>query len=201
MRLHGSPAPLAAALALLLGVAGCAATRPTHFFVLDPVEPASAKAGTGPILGLGPVEMPAYLDRAEIVTREGEHGVRLGDLDRWAEPLEGMVGKRLAERLRAGTGARDVVAVPSRGGGDPPTAVGVKVDRLDADGTGKVVLEAGWRLYRTADGKAVKAGHELITTNGPPPPDYAGIVATMAKAVDELGRRVAAAVASGRPKA
>jgi uncharacterized lipoprotein YmbA len=119
----------AAALALAAALPACAAALPTRLYTLLPAETAAASssggaggegspvvAGTpGPVLGLDPVTLPAYLDRPEIVTRSGAHQVRLGEFDKWVEPLQPMVRRLLEERLRRATGAREVVAVPFPG--------------------------------------------------------------------------------------
>ena len=199
----------AAALALLLAaaaaVSSCAPLLPTRLYTLVPAEVGSARAGeadpSGPTLGLDPVTLPAYLDRPEIVTRAGSHQVRLGEFDKWVEPLQPMFRRLLEERLREATGAREVVAVPPPGGtAEPRHAVAVEVERFDADEAGKVRLAARWRVYRPATGRTVRAGRAMIEERGAAPPDYPGLVAAMGRAVDALADAIAAAVpgAGGR---
>lgn len=184
----------AATVGVLVALAGCAAVQPTRLYTLEPAEPPPVEVGRGEAVGVGPIVLPAYLDRPEIVTRAGAHQVRLGDFDKWAQPLLPMFEDLLAERLRRATGAREVVEVPTRGGSEPRHAVEVQVDRFDADETGKVVLDARWRVYRTANDRTVRAGREVVEEQGPPPPDYPGVVAAMGRAVDALARAVAPAI-------
>ena len=192
---------------LLLPLGACTPTPPARLYTLAPAEAAPIEPGTGTVVGLGPVELPSYLDRPEIVTREGPHEVAIGEFDRWVEPLQPMVVRLLADRLRQATGSREVVPLPARWGAEPRHAVAVLVDRFDADETGQVVLDARWRYYQTSDGRSLRSGHEVISL--PPGPasapatdygydmparDYPALVATMAHAVDELARRIAAAL-------
>jgi uncharacterized lipoprotein YmbA len=192
---------------VLLGVllTACTATLPTRFYTLEPARLEAPVQGAGPILGLGPVLLPAYLDRPDIVTREGAHGLRLGELDKWAEPLQPMFVDLLGERLQRATGAREVIEVPSRRESEPRHAIGVEVDRFDADETGKVVLDARWRVYRPADGRQIATGREVISEEaGPIAPagfsdvnDYEPVVAAMSRAVDALAQKLSTVVPGG----
>ena len=196
---------------LLLPLGACTPTPPARLYTLAPAEAAPIEAGTGAVVGLGPVELPSYLDRPEIVTREGPHEVAIGEFDRWAEPLQPMVVRLLADRLRQATGSREVVPLPARWSAEPRHAVAVLVDRFDADETGQVVLDTRWRYYQTSDGRSLRGGHEMIALpTGPASPpgvgyaskeprrDYAALVATMARAVGELARRIAAGLPNAR---
>lgn len=191
-----------AGLALLaLSLAACAAAVPSRLYTLAPASDAApAESGSGPVLGLGPVSLPDYLDRPEIVVRTGDYGVRLAELDKWAEPLEPMLLRVLAERLRRETGSREVVLLPSRRETEPATAVVVDVDRFDAAENGDVVLEARWRIGQTESGRTLRTGRSLIREKGTAVPAYDGIVAAMSRAVDGLAREIAAAVPGSRSR-
>jgi uncharacterized lipoprotein YmbA len=199
---------------LLLGVAAlaaCTATLPTRLYTLERAQLAPPALGTGPALGLGPIELAPYLDRPEIVTRSGVHQVQLGEFDRWAEPLQAMLARQLGERLREAAGSRAVLPIPSRGGTEPRYAVAVSIDRFDADETGKVVLDARWRVYQTSDERTVRSGHEIIEESAATSasdasalpaavgrPDYPATVAAMDRTLDSLAQRIAAALPGTR---
>ena len=61
-------------------------------------DPGTA-AAQGPVIGVGPITVPKYLDRPQIVTRSGRNQLALGEFDRWAEPLQDNVLRVLAENL------------------------------------------------------------------------------------------------------
>jgi uncharacterized lipoprotein YmbA len=50
-----------------------------------------------PVLGVGPVRLPAYLDRREIVTRAGPARLEVASVDHWAAPLDVLFTSVLAE--------------------------------------------------------------------------------------------------------
>ena len=91
-----------ALVASLLGLGACAST-PSRFYILNTLTasetiPATA-AARGPVIGVGPITFPKYLDRPQIVTRASRHQLTLGEFDRWAEPLQDNVSRVLAENL------------------------------------------------------------------------------------------------------
>lgn len=202
-----------AVLALMLSpLVACSATLPSRLYTLAPAVSAPVEPGRGGALGLGPVELPAYLDRPEIVTREGPHQVVLGEFDKWAEPLLPMFVRLLADRLRLASGSSDVVPLPSRLESNPRYGVAVIVDRFDADENGQIVLDATWRYYQLSDERTLKSGHEMVSLAAEPAsqpdPDYAyelpgrdygALVAGMARAVDELATRISAGLPRAAP--
>lgn len=81
--------PTSVALATCLALTGCADSQPTRFYTLSPL--AAALGSTPPTLlpdvtvGVGPVTLPPYLDRPQLVTRAGGNRVVLAEFDSWAE--------------------------------------------------------------------------------------------------------------------
>src|SRR6266540_1085900 len=89
--------------ASLIGLAACT-SPPSRFYILHTLSasemmPPVAQAERGPIIGVGPVNLPKYLDRPQIVTRASQQQLVIGEFDRWAEPLPENVSRVLAENL------------------------------------------------------------------------------------------------------
>ena len=92
--------------AALVGLAACTTTPPSRFYTLSSLPaagPPPAGAATQ-ILLIGTVELPQTLDRPQFVTRSGANKVDVAELDRWSEPLDGMVRRILAADLTARLG-------------------------------------------------------------------------------------------------
>lgn len=186
---------------LLLGSLGaCIAAQPTSFYTLSSeVERRPPSAGRSLVIGLGPITLPPYLDRPDIVTREGPNEMRLAEFHRWAEPLEPLLARTMAQNLYTLLDTKDVILLPQRRDTPLDRVVEVEVGRLDADEAGQVVLDARWWVYR-GDGETLLAsGHSEAVEQGAPPPDYAAIVAAMSRAVAAVSRDIAGAV-RGAPK-
>jgi uncharacterized lipoprotein YmbA len=186
-------------LLMLVLAAACLGPRPdlSAFFLLSP---APAPTGTVPApvsLGVGPVTLPGYLDRPELVVRVNENEIALSTTDRWAEPLAENLVRTLEDNLSALLPGSTYVDYPWFESRAPEYAVSLDVRRFEADATGAVVLDAAWRVGR--GDSQVGGGQERIeeVASGP---DRAAAVAAQSRALAELSRRIAASVrgAAGR---
>ena len=186
------------ALALTAVVAGCAVTQPTDFYTLSAAtEPNVAKrSADGLVIGLGPITLPQYLDRPDIVTREGANQMRLAEFSKWAEPLEPLLTRIMAEDLYALLDASDVIPIPQRGDIPLDRVIEVDISRFDADAAGQVVLDARWRIYQGDNETLLASGRSQVTEQGAPVPDFDAIVAAMSRALGQASDEIARAIAS-----
>jgi uncharacterized protein len=97
-------------------LAGCARTAPVSYYQLSPLKgvgsvPFSAEAGNV-VLGIGPVRLPQYLDRPQLVTRLSPNRLQLTDGHRWAEPLSDNIPRVLGENLSALLGTDRILIHP-----------------------------------------------------------------------------------------
>jgi len=195
---RGARAKVAAAGALAFaGCLGGPQADPTAFFLLS--SPPAGAAGTAVQVsfGVGPVMLPGYLDRPQIVTRLSDNEVALAEVDRWAEPLADNLVRTLEENLAKLLPGSSSVRYPWYATDAPDYAVALDVRRFEADATGSVVLDATWTLYR---GEARLDGRALRLEE---PADGAGRAASVAahsRALAEVSREIAGAVrrAAGR---
>lgn len=196
--------PRRAALVVVAGVAlsACVAAQPTSFYTLsaESAGKAAPRSERGLIIGLGPVTLPAYLDRPDIVTREGPNQMRLAEFHRWAEPLGPLLERIMAQDLYALLEAKDVIPVPQRRDVELDRVIEIDVTRLDADQTGAVVFDARWWVYEGDGSTLMASGRSLINEQGAPPPDYAAIAAAMSRAVAAASKDIATAIRGGAPR-
>lgn len=72
----------------------CAST-PTNFYTLEsqsrPPVVTTTTGATKPLIGIGPLSLPALLDRRGIVTRAENNSVQIAEFDQWAAPLQNNV--------------------------------------------------------------------------------------------------------------
>ena len=186
---------------MLAAAAGCTQSAPTRYYTLSTAtqQQTAQHSAKGLVIGLGPLSLPQYLDRPDIVTRAGAHQMKLAEQSKWAEPLEPLLTRIMAEDLYALTGASDVIPVPQRG--DLPLDRVVEVDftRFDASEAGEVTLDDRWRVYRGDYDTLVASGRSQTAEQGAAVPDYDAIVAAMSRAVGQLSAEIAAAIPTGVP--
>ena len=84
----------------LAAASGCASSPQSRFYALDPMEPSQAATGDASdagriIVAIGPVAIPDYMDRPQIVTRSGRNEVVVNEFDRWSGSFEDDISGRL----------------------------------------------------------------------------------------------------------
>lgn len=183
--------PMLASLALLL--AACGTTPPIQFFSLGPpvaVEAAPAVAA-GPGLVVGPVSVPAAIDRLHMVRLVDGVRVEVADGHRWVAPLKTEIARRIASDIARQRGFGRVVAWPQATLAEPDLSLPIDVQRFDADGFERVTLEAVWTLRKGGKDLASRrfTGSEPVAA-----PTYAALAAAHGRLVDALARDIAAAL-------
>ena len=145
-------------------------------------------------IGVGPVIIPGYLDRIQIVTRSGPDHVELSMFHRWAEPLEDGIARLLADEIGARVPTERVVMFPWRGvvARAIQYQVVVAVLRFDGSLDGDVTLDTRWRILgRNGDELAFSRSTITEPAVGPA---YDSMVAAMSRTLVALGQEIAAAI-------
>jgi uncharacterized lipoprotein YmbA len=195
-RSRRSVSAVASAVALIAGVSGCASVPETRFYVLTPValaeQPSDRSGGNRPIVGLRPVELPAQLDRPQIVTSVGGNVLHLAEFDRWAAPLGDNFTRVLAEDLARLVLAERVAVFPWIGSRPIDYEVAVEVSRFDGTLGGDCWLVAAWAVSRRGVKEATATGTSSYRESAGG--SYAAMVSAQSRLVAALGRDIAAAL-------
>ena len=198
----GRARPLAlavlASLAAGLALAGCTQSQPTRFYTLSGLASASDETLPAPAsdltVGVGPVTLPAYLDRPQLVTRAGSNRMELADFDSWAEPLDGLFARVLADNLALLLGTDDVLLLPQRRPTPLDYQVEVEVTRFDVDAGGNANLDARWWVYGRGGERLLQSGRSTIT-EAAQAGDYAAGAAALSRALGAMSTEIAEAIA------
>jgi uncharacterized lipoprotein YmbA len=187
----------------LFGLHGCTRTPPTQFYVLpSPTggNPVPAVASPHDLtLGVGPVTVPPYLDRPQIVTRASPAKLALADFDHWAGPLPDTIARGLAEHLALLIPTERVVLYPWSRTIDPDAQVTVEVRQFDRDPGGDVVLVAHWSLLDTNGKELVMRTSRVSLAAGAS--TYEATVMAMGRALETLAQDIAATLRTTAPPA
>lgn len=180
-------------LICVLTIGGCGTSEKTKFYILQPVAgPPAPVASTGEIVvGVGPVKLPEYLARSQIVTRPGRNSLNLDEFNRWAEPLDQNFARVLAEDLASQLGTNRVVMYPWERSAGVQYQTKVDVARFNGEPGGRAVLEARWSVLK--GGKEITARHTVIEktlADG----SYETLVAAESQAVSDLSGEIADAI-------
>jgi hypothetical protein len=146
----------AALAALLMLVSDCTLLSPrpdpSRFYTLAGRTPAASTTldGEGISVIVGPVSLPAYLDRNEVAVRVSPSELKYALTDRWAEPLLQNFTRVLVEDLGNALGSERVAAVATAPTVTPNFWIEVVVVRFEASADGSAQLTARWAVRDTA---------------------------------------------------
>jgi uncharacterized lipoprotein YmbA len=188
-----------AVLAACLASAGCAGSQPTRFYTLAALPDAPAEAmpaqSSDLVVGVGPVTLPAYLDRPQLVTRAGSNRMVLADFDSWAEPLDGMFARVLSDNLTLLLETDDVLMLPQRRSIRFDYQVEVDVTRFDVDTGGNANLDARWWVLGRDGERLLQSGRSTIT-EPTEVGDYTADAAALSRALGAMSTEIAEAIAA-----
>ena len=181
-------------VAALLLLMACGSSPQVRFFALSPTVPAAGEdSGDAVVLGLGPLRLPEYLNRSQIVTRGAGAEMRIDEFNRWAEPLNLAVHRTLAADIDSLLDGVVVIAFPYE------ELVRTQVEfrllgdilRFDSDSEGRVVLQTQWAISSVAAEVLVPVQRKRYEARAGAAGDPAAIAAAMNQALGEFGRGVA----------
>jgi len=170
------------------------APPPRRWVLAAPGDTAPADTFTA-TLGVGPVELPAYLDRSEIVERLSENELRDNAFEVWGEPLAAGFQRVLATEVAKRVPGLAVVGFPWKGPADLDYRLTVVVTRFEHDVPGDaVVLETGWALRDVRQGGGPIASRVETLREPVQGSEFDAVITAMSRAVAGLAERVATAL-------
>jgi len=167
----------------------CRSSPPKRFYVLDVVPSQSSVSGPNAPLQVASVNIPAALDRQEMVRESAPDSLQISDVNRWGAPLADMtqnvLTRDLIQRLPAGK-----VILPHAGAPAGTYEITVDILKFDSDSQGEVVFDGGWSLFRLGSDTPITSRHVMFVEKAAPP-DYAGQARAMSKLVGRLADDIA----------
>jgi uncharacterized protein len=174
---------------------GCATTPASHFYLLgisgqaSTDSPATTDQGET-VIGIGPIRLPEYLDRPQIVTRSDNTELYISDLNRWAEPLQENFTRVFAEQISRMMATENIQIEPSRNRNDLDYRILANVTRFDANQFGEVILVAYWSVEDKAGSTRLNTRKSTIQLDISAAPGYSEIVEGLSRAVYLLAREI-----------
>lgn len=181
---------------ILFLLGGCVGkSPPVEYFMLEPERHAvSAPAGeeaTGPVVAIGPIRIPEYLDRPQIVTAKGGNAYKVDESHRWAERLDDNISRVLVRNLEAMVPARQVLANNTDRGQAVDFRVPLNILEYHIEPDGQALLIAQWSIRRDKDtlvSRTTSIRAAASTT------DYGKMVSALNECLNGLSRTIAEAL-------
>lgn len=190
--------PLVVTVVAFLLLAGCASTPAARFYTLNATPVQAAPKTSNLSLALGPIDLPEYLQRPQIVTRAGDNRLGVDEFNRWGGRLEEEIARVLVVHLGRRLGTDRVYSYPSRIAADTDYRVVLEFRRFDGVPGGEVVLEAAWSLVDDRNASVLETGQASYrqSVQGA---DYADYAAALSALLARLGDDLAGALVEAAP--
>lgn len=179
--------------ATLLAV-GCASSPPVDYYQLQALETRSAAPlPDAQVIAVGPVTLPEYLARSQMVTRGKGTQLTVDDFNRWAEPLDKAVPRvlvlNMTELVPGVVTVRftDRVVTPSQ-------RLFATISRFDADDQGSAVLIAQWGINSADGAPLLPPRTSRYEAQAVPAASPEAEAAALSRLLEDFSRDLAAAV-------
>lgn len=172
------------ATALLLTACGSS----DQYYRLNADGPAPLRAA-GLAVGIGPVDLPGYVDRAELVFQSDANAYQVPAKVRWAGPLGENFTRVLAADVGRRLGSGNVLPFPWPGNAKLRYQVSVQVRQFHAVSGGEAILDASWRVEEAATREVIRTRNgsfrERIAGDG-----YGPVVVAESRLVGQLAAAI-----------
>jgi len=172
--------------------AGCGSTPASRFYTLNAAPAPAAGAPSDLSVAVGPVSVPAVVDRPQIVVNAGPNQVRLDEFNRWASPLQSNISRVVSDNLAAILGTPRVSLFPQTMSAAADYRVAIQVQSFDSAPGDAATLDAVWTVSRARDGKS-QTGRTTVR-EAAPQGGYDGVAAAHSRALARLSRDITDAV-------
>lgn len=177
-------------IACVLLSAGCSSTPPRYYTLSATTGTSATRSDLSVVVG--PVSVPAEVDRPEIVVKRGPNKVQLDEFNLWASPLHNNISRVVAENLGKMLGTRRVTLFPQTVSADADYRAAIEVQSFESTPGTSAVLDAAWTVRRMKDSRT-KTGRttvrEPLQENS-----YDALAAGHSRALAQLSQDIAAAV-------
>jgi hypothetical protein len=178
--------------------AGCSSSPPARFYTLNPLNNTNINRNNtyreyNDIVAIGPVIIPDYLDRPQIVARAGRNELTLAEFDRWAGSLKEDVARVLLDNLSTFLHEKQVSVFAWKRAIPFDYRVTVNFSMFDIYPDDYVILKVSWVIFDSDGGTVVTMNDssykESIDGKG-----YDAAVAAMSRALAGLSRDMACGI-------
>lgn len=184
-------ASLIAAVALAALVSGCGTTATSHYYSLDATAAPAGGSAAGVSVMVGPVSVPASVDRPEMVVQVAPNRVDVDEFNRWDAPLEDAIARTVAADLSAQLGSPNITTAPTANFSADYRVV-INVQRFESAPGRLALIDAVWTVRSSATGE-VRSGR-TVARETPSGKDYQALAAAHSRALATVSGAIANAI-------
>ncbi len=147
----------------------------------------------GVLIGVGPVKVPEYQERPQIVTRDKNHMLKFAQFDRWAETLDLGFTRLIGEGLAVKLPEAKFTLYPWNSNLAVKYQVVVEIVQLDSQLDKDLFLVAQWLVIDVQNSKTIIIKRSEFR-QAIIPQDYSGLVKTLNTVSSALSSQIAQAL-------
>ncbi len=179
-------------------LAACSTTPPVKYYTLNTLPEmqqdfSEAVSGDHVAVGLGLVAFPKFLDRPQIVIRQGPNRVEVSEFHRWASPLQGDFLRVLAKNISILLPMSRVAVYPWKDQDTPTYRIKLNVEQFDGQFGKHVILDVTWSVAKQKDDNDPVDKNSLIK-EPVPTEDYEAIAAAKSQAIAVLSQEIVSVI-------
>lgn len=183
-------------LILILVLSGCVSiprSPSPRFYRLTPVEQerpgGDFKMASGVIVGIGPIKIPEYLNRPQMVTVDKNRMMIFAQFDRWGEPLDLSILRVLSENLAFSMVGADIEIYPWNMLIPVRLQVVLDVAQIDVDLEKDLVLVVRWSVLDLKN-KSLVLSRRTVLKEPVKPSNYSGVAAALSSVLRRLSNEI-----------
>jgi len=190
------------AVCLALVLSGCVSVSnsPTpRFYMLQAADGNQVSKKTNiasdVVIGVGPVKIPEYQDRPQIVTQDKEKMLKFAQFDRWGEPLDFGMTRLIEENLAVRLPEAKFTLYPWNSSVPVKYQVVIEIIQLDSNLDKDLFVVAQWLVIDVQNAKTVIIKRSEFR-QPIVPQNYSGLAKTLSMACASLSGEIAEAIAT-----
>lgn len=150
-----------------VALAGCGSDKPTRLYVLSATGGQSTTMSPqGVAVGVGPITLPKYLDRPQIVMGVSANQLSQANLDQWGGDLNDNITRVLATNLSDLLGTERVSLYPWKDRAPIDFQVTMDVSKFETEADGSTVLSVFWSIVNANDGTVLEMHRSTYRDTG-----------------------------------
>lgn len=198
--IHSCMVTSVACLALILSGCVSVPNSPSpRFYMLQAVDGNQVSKKTNiasdVVIGVGPVKIPEYQDRPQIVTQDKEKMLKFAQFDRWGEPLDLGMRRLIGENLAVMLPETKFTLYPWNSSVPVKYQVVVEIIQLDSKLDGDMFLVVQWLVIDVQNAKTMIIKRSEFRQSIIPQ-DYSGLAKTLSMACASLSSEIAEVLAT-----
>ena len=176
---------------LLLLLTGCASGEATRYYLIEAVTPTTTSTAQSPAIELLDVEIPQYLERYQIASRQKDNRIAFAASNQWGENLRKNLTRTIGRNLTNELGTSAVGSPNLRLTGPVDVFIKILFERFERGPDGYVYLTARWQLLDAQRQPLVNTSSDLSSSYAVGSTDYPGTVAELSTLVGRFSGEIA----------